>query len=101
MSWANRYIEQLANGQSVTFRPKGHSMTGIVNHNQLVTVSPLTLEPLSVGDVVLCKVKGAQYLHLVKAKQNGRVLIGNNKGRVNGWTSHTHIYGKLVKVHQE
>jgi hypothetical protein len=54
---------------------------------------PLT-EPLASG--VLCKINGNQYLHLVKAVQGDRVLSGNNRGGVNGWTSQ--VYGKLVKV---
>ena len=32
------------------------------------------------GDFVLCKVKGAEYLHLVKAIKTDRFLIGNNRG---------------------
>jgi hypothetical protein len=34
---------------------------------------------------VLCKVRGAEYLHLVKAIQGSRFQIGNNRGHVNGW----------------
>ena len=36
------------------------------------------------GDVVLCKVNGRHYLHLVKAIQGKRFQIGNNRGRING-----------------
>jgi hypothetical protein len=47
---------------------------------------------------VLCKVRGVQYLHLVKAIANGRFLIGNNRGRVNGWVGPSRIYGRLVAL---
>ena len=70
-------------------------MTGKVNNGQLVTVEPWTGLPV-VGDVVLCRVNGNEYLHLVKAVQGDRALIGNNKGGTNGWTKA--IYGRCIKV---
>ena len=78
-------------------------MTGKVNDGQLVTVEPIEdKEKLAVDDVVLCKVAHAEYLHLIKAigMEYGRrvFLIGNNKGRTNGWTTGLKIYGKLTKV---
>jgi uncharacterized protein YfaA (DUF2138 family) len=53
---------------------------------------------LEVGDIVLCKVNGYQYLHLIKAIQGSRFQIGNNRGRINGWVSHSAIYGKCVSI---
>lgn len=70
-------------------------MTGKVNDGQLVTVAPLGSPPV-VGEVVLCKVNGREYLHLVKAVRGNQYLIGNNRGGTNGWT--TRVYGRLVKV---
>lgn len=60
-------------------------MSGKIENGQLVTVTPLAQHVLKIGDIVLCKVNGVQYLHLVKAISGGRVQIGNNKGRINGW----------------
>ena len=53
---------------------------------------------LEVGDIVLCKVAGNEYLHIVKAIEDGRYQIGNNRGFINGWIGPEHIYGKCVKV---
>lgn len=74
-------------------------MTGKVNDGNLVTVEPLTAdyEP-KVGDIVLCKVKGSQYLHLVKAVRGHQIQIGNNKGRINGWITRRSIFGRCTKV---
>ncbi|HKQ91470.1 MAG TPA: hypothetical protein VJZ77_12330 [Blastocatellia bacterium] len=47
---------------------------------------------------MLCKVKGHEYLHLVKAIQGQRFQIGNNKGRINGWITASSIYGKCVSI---
>lgn len=69
-------------------------MTGRVEDGELVTVEPAGVADVDVGDVVLCKVKGRPYLHLVKSKDGDRVLIGNNHGRINGWTRR--VYGKLT-----
>jgi SOS-response transcriptional repressor LexA len=71
-------------------------MTGKVNDGDLVTLAPCPAEQLEVGDIVLARVNGKHYLHLVKAKDGGRFLIGNNKGGTNGWTRT--IYGKAVQV---
>lgn len=95
MGWATSYIAQLKAGETVSFRPRGNSMTGRVNDGQLVTVEPLGAPPV-VGEVVLCKVNGSEYLHLVKAVNGTRYLIGNNRGGTNGWTSQ--VFGRVVKV---
>jgi hypothetical protein len=60
-----------------------------------VPIDPAMLE---VGDIVLCKVAGNEYLHIVKAIEDGRYQIGNNRGFINGWIGPEHIYGKCVKV---
>lgn len=96
MGWATTHINRLIMGETIQFRPRGSSMTGRVEDGQLCTVEPASVYTVAVGDVVLCKVNGRQYLHLVKAVQPGRCLIGNNRGLVNGWTGQ--VFGKLVRV---
>lgn len=98
MGWATVYIDKLRKGETVQFRPRGNSMAGKINSGQLCTVAPVNPESLEVGDIVLCKVNGNQYLHLVKAKQGQRFQIGNNRGRINGWVGHNGIYGKCVGI---
>ena len=54
-------------------------MKGKVNDGALVTVEPCVADTLEVGDIVLVRVKGNDYLHLIKAKDTkGRFQIGNN-----------------------
>jgi hypothetical protein len=98
MGWATEYIKRLQSGETVQFPPRGHSMKGKIDSGQLCTVEPVDTGTVEVGDIVLCKVHGCQYLHLVKAKQGDRFLIGNNRGRTNGWISGGAIYGKCVRV---
>src|ERR1043166_8566637 len=78
MGWASDHIMRLQNGATVQFRPRGHSMRGKIESGQLCTVEPVDTSTLKVDDIVLCKVNGRQYLHLVKAVQGARFLIGNN-----------------------
>ena len=53
---------------------------------------------LQVDDVVLCRVRGSEYLHLVKAIQGRRFQIGNNRGFINGWIGADSIFGKCVRI---
>jgi hypothetical protein len=98
MGWASAHIAKLRNKQTVQFRPKGNSMSGRVESGQLCTVEPVDPTTIQVGDIILCKVHGREFLHLVKATQDGRFQIGNNKGHTNGWVGPNGVYGKLIKV---
>jgi hypothetical protein len=55
---------------------------------------------VEVGDIVLARVAGVVYLHLVSAVEpaKGRVQISNNRGRVNGWTSYARVFGICTSV---
>ena len=98
MGWALHYIAKLKRGETVSFRPRGNSMSGKIESGQLCTVEPVKIETIEVGDIVLCKVNGREYLHLVKAIQGPRFQIGNNRGRINGWITANSIFGRCVKI---
>ena len=98
MGWATAHIAKLKAGETVQFRPRGSSMTGKIESGNLCTVAPVQPEDLQVGDIILCKVGGSQYLHLVKATRGQRFQIGNNRGGINGWIGASGIYGKCVRV---
>jgi hypothetical protein len=72
-------------------------MEPLIRSGQEVTVEPLGEAAIHPGDVVLCRVRGAHYLHLVKAVQGDRYLIGNNRGGVNGWITRRSIYGRWIR----
>jgi len=98
MNWATFAIEALSKGQTAQIKPRGHSMQGKVNDGDLVTLAPCDPDTLRVGDIVLVRVKGHVYLHLIKAIDQGRFLIGNNRGRINGWVGPNSIYGLATRV---
>lgn len=98
MGWARGHIARLQRGETVSFRPRGNSMKGKIDSGQLCTVAPVDPAALAAGDIVLCRVRGADYLHLIKAIQGDRIQIGNNRGRINGWIGAGGIFGKCTKV---
>ena len=94
VGWATQLIDKLKDGETVKCKPRGNSMSGKIESGQEVTIKPLDDETeLEVGNIVLCRVKGKEYLHLIKAIQGERYQIGNNKGHINGWIGTNSIFG--------
>jgi hypothetical protein len=100
MSWADFAISELEKGKSTIIYPRGNSMQGKIESGAKVKLAPLNI-PLEVDDIVLVKVKGNVYLHLIKDIEDKKVLIGNNKGRLNGWTSKEFVYGKVTEINDK
>ena len=98
MDWAHHAKEKLSRGETAQVRPRGNSMVGRIGSGQLVTIEPCDAEALEVDEIVLVRVKGRTYLHLVKAKQGVRMQIGNNRGGINGWVGPQAVYGRVVKI---
>jgi hypothetical protein len=65
---------------------------------QLCAVAPVDPATLSVGDIVMCKIGGNEFLHIVKAIDRARFQIRNNGGFINGWLEPSAVYGKCVRV---
>lgn len=89
-------VERLQAGETFTTSEHGNSMVPLIKSGQKHILSPITLDSCEVGDIVYCKVKGRFYTHLVKAKSVRGVLIGNNRGGINGWTKN--VFGKVTKI---
>lgn len=101
MSWASSAIESLKNGETVTITSRGNSMKGKVNSGDKVTLKPVGDRELKKGDIVLARVSGKVYLHLIKGLGKKKFLIGNNNGHLNGWTSRKSIFGIAVEISKE
>ena len=79
MSWANKYFEK------VQFRPRGNSMAGTINSGQRVTAVPFSgMDP-----------NIFTWLRPFRAKDR---QIGNNQGRINGWTSRQNIFAVGIEI---
>ncbi|MFC5890309.1 S26 family signal peptidase [Kitasatospora sp. CM 4170] len=75
-------------------------MVPLIRSRQQVVVAPVDPSKLEPGDIVLARVAGTVYLHLVSALDPARkrVQISNNRGRINGWTTHDRVYGICTAV---
>ena len=73
-------------------------MKPLIETGDLVKVEPVDNRKLNVGDIVLCRVKGRHYLHLIKATRKGQYQIGNNKGHINGWIHKNAVYGIAMEI---
>jgi len=64
-----------------------------------VLLAPVS-DPASLrkGDIVLVKVRGRIYLHLISATEGDRVQISNNHGHVNGWAHRSAVYGRAISI---
>ncbi|WP_051820112.1 S24/S26 family peptidase [Streptomyces flavochromogenes] len=100
MSALDAVAGRVSGGATVTFRPSGSSMVPLIRSRQQVVVAPVDPAKVEVGDIVLARVAGTVYLHRVSSVDPARkrVQISNNRGRVNGWTSHARVFGICVAV---
>jgi len=75
-------------------------MVPLIHSRQKVRVEQVEPAAVEQGDIVLARVAGAVYLHMVSAvdHERARVQISNNRGRVNGWTSYARVYGICTSV---
>jgi len=91
---------RVAVGDTVEFRPTGSSMSPLIRSRDLVRVAPVDPTALEIEDIVLARVSGTVYLHLVSALDAGRerVPVSNNGGRVNGWTTYVRVFGICTSV---
>ena len=92
--------EHLQNGEIVKVTGIGNSMTPILKSRQPVICIPVDDKTiLAKRDIVLCKVNGHYYLHLIwSIKPGDRFLIGNNHGHPNGVITRKNIFGKVVEI---
>ena len=94
----------LAEGETCKVTGVGNSMTPILKSHQPVICIPVTESTeLSKRDIVLCKVNGHFYLHLIWSIRNAGTdsemfLIGNNHKHPNGWITRKNIFGKTVEI---
>lgn len=100
--WADVAFKALRRGETIEVRPRGHPMTGRISDGDRVTLQPCRAEDIAAGDMVLARIAGRRYTHLVLhqvlEREQGRLLIGNNLGGVDGWVTAQDVYGRVVAV---
>lgn len=94
--WADHYIRLLQKGKTVQFRNHERSMAPLMEDGDLVTMVPVNLEQVRVGDVVLCKISRTHYLRRVKEIRNDQVLVEDLRNQITGWSKI--VYGLVTTV---
>lgn len=89
--------EHLQNGETCIVTGYGNSMTPKLKSGESVIMEPVTEETiLKKGDIVLCKVNGNYYCHLISSIKGNSYQISNNHKHVNGWISKNNIFGRMT-----
>ena len=85
------------------FRAFGHSMDPVIPSGSHVTIEPVDIEKVTLGDIVVAKVGDETVMHLVKAiePRERRVEISGTSGSANGWTSFDCIYAICTRIQGE
>jgi hypothetical protein len=65
MYWQEEALKALEEGRTVQVRPRGHSMTGRIGDGDLVILKPCATEELIVGAIVLVRIQGKRFSHIV------------------------------------
>lgn len=96
--------QRLQDGETCKVTGVGNSMTPILKSHQPVICTPVTESTeLSKRDIVMCKVNGHFYLHLIwsiraAGTTSEMFLIGNNHKHPNGWINRKNIFGKVIEI---
>lgn len=105
-TFQNNHIEALKCGEEYTVTiPDGGdlaSMRNAIKHGQTLTFSPI-INPaeVQVGDKVFLdwtEHGGTYMFHLVHEVENGRFLIANSLGKINGWVDGKALIARVTKV---
>jgi Fe-S cluster assembly iron-binding protein IscA len=112
MGWADKYIEQLKAGQTITFRIKVNT-GGCIEKEKLCTMAPMHVcssaergDLIGKDDIVFAvNHKHAAYIRKVKTIQkNGAnnkkidFLLCSNDGKYVGWFDSNNVHGKCIKI---
>jgi hypothetical protein len=78
----------------------GGSMEPVIPSGSRVTIEPVDVERLELGDIVAVKVGDETMLHLVKAidRDERWVEIAGTSGPSNGWASFESVYAICTRI---
>ena len=89
--------EHLLSGETCIVTGYGNSMTPKLKSGESVIMEPVKEETLlEKGDIVLVKVNGHYYCHLISAIKGNTYQISNNHKHINGWVSKKNIFGRMI-----
>lgn len=87
-------------GLEGSFPAFGTSMEPVIPSGSRVTLEPVDVDRIELGDILVVKVGDSTMLHLVKTiDASGRRLeISGTSGPANGWTTFDLVYGICTRI---
>lgn len=75
-------------------------MEPVIPSGSRVTIEPVDVDTIELGDIVVARVANSTMLHLVKAidTDHRRVEISGTSGSANGWTTLNLVYGICTRI---
>jgi hypothetical protein len=94
--WLARWKVRL--GLVGRFRAFGSSTEPVIPSGSRVSIAPVDVERIELGDIVVARVRDYTMLHLVKAIDADRpqVEISGTSGPANSWTAFDFVYGSVL-----
>jgi hypothetical protein len=96
--WLARWKVRL--GLVSRFRAFGSSMEPVIPSGSRVSIAPVDVDRIELGDIVVARVRDSTMLHLVKSIDPDRrqVEISGTSGPANGWTAFDLVYGICTRI---
>jgi hypothetical protein len=90
-------------GLAAHFRAFGSSMEPVIPSGSRVTLAPVDVDRIEVGDIVVARVRDSTMVHLVKAIEavGRRAEITGTSGPANGWIPFESVYGVCTRIGDE
>ena len=80
------------------FRAFGSSMKPVVPSGSTVTIEPVDVDKIELGDIVVAKVGDSTMLHLVNAIDVDRRLVEIGTSATSGWTLFDRVFGICTRI---
>jgi hypothetical protein len=83
-----------------SFQAFGGSMEPVIPSGSRITIEPVDVDRIALGDIVAVKVGDERMLHLVKAidRDERRVEISGTSGPSNGWAGFECVYAICTRI---
>jgi hypothetical protein len=86
-------------GLAGRFRAVGTSMEPVIPSGSRVTIEPVDVDTIELGDIVVAKVGDSTMLHLVKAIDVDRRQVEiSGTSATSGWTAFDRIFGICTRI---
>jgi peptidase S24-like protein len=92
---------KVKHGMVGRFRAFGNSMEPVIPSGSSVTIEPVDVDRVELGDIVVAKVGDSTMLHLVKAIDSDRRLVEiSGTGASSGWTAFDRVFGICTRIEE-